>query len=240
MKYRCKTCIRIHDNITYAGYYDPNIGRFLTQDSYKGEIREANTWNLYAYCHGNPINFIDPTGHDAIWLQQKSGAMGMGHTAVAIQLGKTNQWAYFSFSSATPSNIAKNLVGAKMKITNNRISLVTEIRERGKVVAKTSRKAQTNDLVNKVKKSKDGVTYDGTAYIEGDFSKGLSYLRRKKKEEKRLKYYLLGGGNCKDYVVTALSQGTKVKNNLYFRSSLNNAASFTRFFSATGTTFFRK
>ncbi len=65
MKYRCKTCIRIHDNITYAGYYDPNIGGFLTQDSYRGEIREASTWNLYQYCHGNPINYTDPTGHKA-------------------------------------------------------------------------------------------------------------------------------------------------------------------------------
>ncbi len=70
MKYRCKTCIRIHDNITYAGYYDPNIGRFLTQDSYRGEIKEPDTWNLYAYTAGNPINYTDPTGHRARALYQ--------------------------------------------------------------------------------------------------------------------------------------------------------------------------
>jgi RHS repeat-associated protein len=46
-----------------ARYYNPGDARFITQDTYRGEKKEPDTWNLYAYCHNNPINFTDPTGH---------------------------------------------------------------------------------------------------------------------------------------------------------------------------------
>ena len=55
-----------------ARYYDPADGRFLTQDTYRGEDTQANTWNLYSYCGGNPVNYVDPSGHklfpDARWI----------------------------------------------------------------------------------------------------------------------------------------------------------------------------
>ena len=44
-------------------YYDPNNGRFITQDTYRGEINNPSTLHLYTYCHNNPINYIDPSGH---------------------------------------------------------------------------------------------------------------------------------------------------------------------------------
>ena len=39
-----------------ARYYDPALGRFITEDS----IREDENW--YIYCNNNSINAIDPTG----------------------------------------------------------------------------------------------------------------------------------------------------------------------------------
>ena len=41
-------------------------GRFLTEDTYRGETKEADTWHLYAYCKNNPVNYKDPSGHVAI------------------------------------------------------------------------------------------------------------------------------------------------------------------------------
>ena len=46
-----------------ARFYNPVDGRFLTQDPYRGSNDQPDTWHLYGYCIGNPINFIDPTGH---------------------------------------------------------------------------------------------------------------------------------------------------------------------------------
>ncbi|TCX51223.1 hypothetical protein C1I38_10595 [Dehalobacter sp. 12DCB1] len=49
-----------------ARYYDPNDGRFLTQDSYLGDAKNPITQNRYAYGNNNPVIYIDPTGHVAI------------------------------------------------------------------------------------------------------------------------------------------------------------------------------
>lgn len=49
-----------------ARYYNPENYSFITQDSYRGEQKEYNTWNLYAYCGENPINYVDPSGHFVI------------------------------------------------------------------------------------------------------------------------------------------------------------------------------
>ncbi|HIX68914.1 MAG TPA: DNRLRE domain-containing protein [Candidatus Anaerostipes excrementavium] len=46
-----------------ARYYNPEDGRFLTEDTYRGETDEPDTWHLYAYCANNPVNYVDPSGH---------------------------------------------------------------------------------------------------------------------------------------------------------------------------------
>ena len=44
-------------------HYDPNTGRFLQQDTFKGEAYSPWTQNLYTYTSNNPVNYVDPTGH---------------------------------------------------------------------------------------------------------------------------------------------------------------------------------
>jgi RHS repeat-associated protein len=48
-----------------ARYLDPELGRFLTQDSYLGEIDEPPSLHRYLYANANPARFVDPTGHAA-------------------------------------------------------------------------------------------------------------------------------------------------------------------------------
>ncbi|MGE0454265.1 MAG: RHS repeat domain-containing protein [Vicinamibacteria bacterium] len=46
-----------------ARYFDPQLGRFLTQDSYLGQIDEPPSLHRYLYVHANPTRFTDSTGH---------------------------------------------------------------------------------------------------------------------------------------------------------------------------------
>ncbi len=48
-------------------YYDPEVGRFISQDSIEyADPETINGLNLYAYCGNNPVMFIDPTGTSII------------------------------------------------------------------------------------------------------------------------------------------------------------------------------
>ena len=46
-----------------ARYYDPYVGRFISEDSYFGEDENPLSLNRYTYCHNDPIQFVDPSGH---------------------------------------------------------------------------------------------------------------------------------------------------------------------------------
>src|SRR5690606_32972440 len=46
-----------------ARYYDPALGRFLTEDPHPGKLAIPSTFNTkYTYVANNPMNLIDPTG----------------------------------------------------------------------------------------------------------------------------------------------------------------------------------
>ena len=46
-----------------ARYYNPATGTFTSQDTYYGSAYSPWTQHLYSYTGGNPVNYIDPTGH---------------------------------------------------------------------------------------------------------------------------------------------------------------------------------
>jgi RHS repeat-associated protein len=46
-----------------ARFYDPEVGRFTSQDSYLGEISDPPSLHRYFYANDRPTFFIDPTGH---------------------------------------------------------------------------------------------------------------------------------------------------------------------------------
>lgn len=46
-----------------ARHYDSELGRFMSADTIVADINDPKTLNRYAFAGGNPVNFIDPTGH---------------------------------------------------------------------------------------------------------------------------------------------------------------------------------
>jgi RHS repeat-associated protein len=75
-----------------ARYYDPDTGRFLSEDplGLEGGV------NLYVYAGNNPVNYSDPSG---LWVPQAIGAViGGGSSAYAnydaYKNGKMSGWEY--------------------------------------------------------------------------------------------------------------------------------------------------
>jgi len=68
-------------------YYDPEIGRFITEDP----VKDGSNW--YVYCGNNPIMFVDPLGLDAIIITADHAAIGFGHTSALYQ-NADGDWFY--------------------------------------------------------------------------------------------------------------------------------------------------
>jgi RHS repeat-associated protein len=49
-----------------ARYYNPVVGRFISRDSYMGEIGDTLSRSRYAYVKNNPYRYVDPTGNVAL------------------------------------------------------------------------------------------------------------------------------------------------------------------------------
>jgi RHS repeat-associated protein len=43
--------------------YDVDLGRFLMPDTIIPNLYEPQSMNPYSYCHNDPVNYIDPSGH---------------------------------------------------------------------------------------------------------------------------------------------------------------------------------
>ena len=48
-----------------ARWYNPGAGRFMSEDTYPGNMYQSQTLNRYSYVMNNPVNYWDPTGNVA-------------------------------------------------------------------------------------------------------------------------------------------------------------------------------
>jgi RHS repeat-associated protein len=78
-----------------ARAYNPSLGRFMSEDS---KLADAGDYNLFRYCHNDPIDFTDPMGLEppvAYSPRQESYLKALQHALSwpghgAIQMGQVN------------------------------------------------------------------------------------------------------------------------------------------------------
>ncbi|WP_279232075.1 RHS repeat-associated core domain-containing protein [Clostridium sp. HBUAS56017] len=50
--------------------YDPSEGRFIQEDSFRGNSKDPLSLNLYTYCVNNPMVYDDQNGHWPEWISK--------------------------------------------------------------------------------------------------------------------------------------------------------------------------
>lgn len=81
-----------------ARYYNPNDGRFLTRDTWKGNYQDPSTLNAWNYTSSNPVNYTDPSGNFAIPCNAASSS------------GWCFQWSWVETFPGGPSILLPTLV----------------------------------------------------------------------------------------------------------------------------------
>ena len=198
-------------------YYDPVVGRFLNADDvrYLGASGTVLSFNLFSYCENDSINKFDPAGSDAIWLQNSTAVLNLGHTGLLIEYkGWWYYWywgadaifgslKYFGDSIVYRSIIlaaASTVLAEAYLVKVCRSSLInsnTELNQILKKITDSIRLYHYNTSINTVEK------FDGYIYFDGNFEKGYNSLI---KLEKSKRYNLLKN-NCMQTCVDALLKG---------------------------------
>jgi len=77
-------------------FYDPKLGRFLTRDSYLGDITDVPTLHRYTYARNNPTGYIDPDGHESYrqWI-------GLDKPTASVELEFLKHFGYNAWNAVS-------------------------------------------------------------------------------------------------------------------------------------------
>src|SRR5437870_9150168 len=100
-----------------ARYYDPTIGRFITQDSAPGIREDPQSFNRYAYARDNPIKIIDQNGHEWNIFGAITSAISTAANSVASTVTSTVSAATSAWASLPPAEQAALLVAGAVILT---------------------------------------------------------------------------------------------------------------------------
>ena len=116
-----------------ARYYDPENGRFLTEDTYRGEVNDPDTLYLYAYCKNNPINYVDQSGHFPLQLsiQMYLLALKKSHTRNLAHYGAGKTMHRRFLKSSIVKKRVKKYAKKAYKRKSKRYSKVEKVNFKG-------------------------------------------------------------------------------------------------------------
>jgi RHS repeat-associated protein len=72
-----------------ARYYDPGMGRFISEDTYEGELKNPLSLNYYTYVYNNPLRYKDPSGN--IPVETIADVLSIGYSG--FNLWKNPSWS---------------------------------------------------------------------------------------------------------------------------------------------------
>ena len=111
-----------------ARFYNPVIARFLSEDTYYGD-----GLNLYAYCHNNPVGYVDPSGHEGLICSKKYGELKKKETEGGTLSEKEKRQIYEYEQNQKKSNGA----GSDSKSGSSSVKTDFYVKPNGEIVPAT-------------------------------------------------------------------------------------------------------
>ncbi|MCK4261408.1 MAG: LysM peptidoglycan-binding domain-containing protein, partial [Halanaerobiales bacterium] len=108
-----------------ARFYDQRVGRFVSEDSYLGEINKPQTHLLYVYVMNNALRYIDPSGHASVDKSKSNNdlmyiTVDHGDTLSQISLDYCGsvEWINLIATFNKITNVDKIYAGNQIKVPN--------------------------------------------------------------------------------------------------------------------------
>ena len=94
-------------------YYNPSIARFISEDTYRGELNDPLSLNRYVYVHNNPLIYYDPDGYflHTIIIGGTSGIIG-GVGKIASNVSNGEEW----FEGVAGATIEGTIIGTSFSM----------------------------------------------------------------------------------------------------------------------------
>jgi RHS repeat-associated protein len=70
-----------------ARAYNPNLGRFMSEDP---KLFDAGDYNLFRYCHNEPIDMTDPMGWDPVSVSAEVDRVSINASQEALTISESN------------------------------------------------------------------------------------------------------------------------------------------------------
>ncbi|MCI8324712.1 MAG: RHS repeat-associated core domain-containing protein, partial [Lachnospiraceae bacterium] len=167
-----------------ARYYNPVVGRFLQEDTYRGD-----GLNLYAYCANNPVVYYDPSGHGVEYPDEKPKMNGThGNSAVNGNnsgIGSDNKNIIptdtYVFGNATKPGNARPQKDFGVDNGSDLVSAQTPPLPNGKSVCADPYNTNLTGTIYKVPEGTElpdglGIVYDGKDKVPGGHAEGHSTI----------------------------------------------------------------
>jgi RHS repeat-associated protein len=148
-----------------ARFYDPRDRRFVSEDSYWGQANNPLSLNRYTYCHNDPVNFIDPSGH---WE--------LGDEKLSEEAQKAIKKLTDSYFDSNNERGRKYAHKAADAIRSNKNNYVGENND------------SFTDNVNSAIRSSQRIDTNGEKYITGDQWRNLSKKHKRRSKGRRKSY----------------------------------------------------
>jgi RHS repeat-associated protein len=142
-----------------ARAYHPTLGRFMSEDP---KLFDAGDYNLFRYCHNDPLDLTDPMGLEVGFAESLIPIWGSAH--LAYDAFNEGHYGIFAFHAAMAATDATGLKAVGSALAKTGLKVVGKIGEQQAIKAAEKAAAERGGLV--IGKMKDLRKAEG--WREGD------------------------------------------------------------------------